>query len=926
MTEAPAIEPKCNEQPAIRSLPELLAPAGDWECAKAAVENGADAIYFGLDKFNARMRAHNFTEADLPKLMAFLHRRGVKGYVTFNTLVFENEIADAQNYLRAIIAAGVDAAIVQDVGICRLIRELSPDFPIHSSTQMTVTSAAGVEFCRELGCNLVVLARECSIKEIEKIQQGVNDELRMTNGGESDTGSPFDIRHSSFPLEVFVHGALCVAYSGQCLTSESLGGRSANRGECAQACRMPYELISDGKQVPLGDRKYLLSPQDLAGLEILPELVRVGVVSLKIEGRLKSPEYVASITRVYRGALDKLGSSRREEALTLIPKKNEPPHVGCYEDKYEMEMSFSRGLFTGWFGGTDNQKLVHARFGKKRGVFLGEVEKILRDGVAVNLVAPLKLGDGLVFDAGHPEAKEEGGRVYEIRNPKAEGRSAEIHFGYGDIDFSRVHVGDKIWKTDDPELDKRLRQTFAGDAPRFQRPIEMEVHGLAGKPLTVIVRDESGNVVKVESTMPLAKAEKLPLSEEKLRDQLGRLGGTPFSLGTLKNFLSGEVLLPVSELNRLRREAVAELDRLRSVPKRWQLVAVEGGEEGSGCPAQIPSPQPSAERRPRNRLDGEREPSTVSRCAPVDVNPRQVEKPGGEDVSRVLTNTATNLIVLVRNLAQLEVALKCGVTTMYCEFEDPKKYREAVTLFHTAYGCQTGTGNQRPEIFVAPPRIFKPGDEWILKQVRSSNADGYLVRNYDHLKFFADTRRVGDFSLNVANRMTADYFKNKFGLERVTASYDLNAMQLDALLQAAPPEWFEITIHQHMPMFHMEHCVFCAFLSSGKDYHDCGRPCDHHDVRLRDRVGAEHPLKADAGCRNTVFNSQAQTGAEFVEHLLALGVRHFRMEFLNETPEEVARTIAKYRQLLRGEISGAQLWRELKLFNQLGVTRGQMGK
>src|SRR2546430_1893169 len=155
-------------------IPELLAPAGDWDCARAAVENGADAIYFGLEKFNARMRAHNFTEADLPKLMKFLHRRGVKGYVTFNTLVFENELAEAEQYLRTMISAGVDAAIVQDIGICRLIRRLSPDFPIHVSTQMTITSAGGVEFVRELGCNLVVLARECSLKEIAKIQDEVS--------------------------------------------------------------------------------------------------------------------------------------------------------------------------------------------------------------------------------------------------------------------------------------------------------------------------------------------------------------------------------------------------------------------------------------------------------------------------------------------------------------------------------------------------------------------------------------------------------------------------------------------------------------------------------------------------------------------------------------------------------------------------------
>ena len=847
-------------------LPELLAPAGDWDCAKAAVENGADAIYFGLDKFNARMRANNFTEADLPKLMEFLHRRGVKGYITFNTLVFQNELADAEKYLRTIIAAGVDAAIVQDVGICKLIRSLSPDFPIHASTQMTITSAAGIEFARNLGCNLAVLARECSIAEIEKIRAA------------DETASSLVTRTSSLPLEVFVHGALCVAYSGQCLTSESLGGRSANRGECAQACRMPYDLISDGAQVPLGDKRYLLSPQDLSGLEVLPELVRVGVASLKIEGRLKSPEYVASITRVYRAALNKIA----EGQAAAVPAS----------DRYDLEMSFSRGLFTGWFGGNDNQKLVHARFGKKRGVYLGEIKKIVRDGVIVNLAAPVKLGDGIVVDAGKPDGKEEGGRIYEIQEPRykvAGEKLTELRFGYGSIDFLRVHVGDKIWKTNDPELDKRLRQSFAGDAPKFQRPIQIEVHGLVGKPLTLIARDEEGHVAKVESTMPLAKAEKVPLTEEKLRDQLGRLGGTPFKLGKLKNNLSGEVMVAVSELNRLRREFVAELEKLRALPKRWQLNS-HRGTEAQSLAVSISETSASL------RLGGKSE---------------------------------AQLIVLVRNLAQLEAALKCGVTTIYCEFEDPKKYREAVTLFHTAHGCsvsQPSTINhQPPGIFVAPPRIFKMGDDWILKQVRSCNADGYLVRNYDHLKFFADTRRVGDFSLNVANRITADYFKNYFGLERVTASYDLNVAQLDALLSAAPPEWFEVTIHQHMPMFHMEHCVFCAFLSSGKDYRDCGRPCDTHDVRLRDRIGAEHPLKADAGCRNTVFNSQAQTGAEFVERLLALGVRNFRVEFLNENPEEVVRTITKYRQLLRGEISGTQLWRELKLFNQLGVTRGQMG-
>jgi U32 family peptidase len=918
MTGMATTESIRNPQSAIRKLPELLAPAGDWDCARAAVENGADAIYFGLEKFNARMRADNFTAADLPRLMDFLHRRGVRGYVTLNTLVFENELADAEKYLRTMISAGVDAVIVQDAGICRLIRQLSPDFPIHASTQMTITSVAGVEFARELGCCLVVLARECSIAEIEKIQQKQDVLFGVPPLGGSPVKPPEGGTPNTLPLEVFVHGALCIAYSGQCLTSEALGGRSANRGECAQACRMPYELVSDGKLVLLGDRKYLLSPQDLAGLEVLPELIRAGVASLKIEGRLKSPEYVANITRIYRNALDQLSEGR-------VPRAPNSKKVGLAElappnDRYDMEMAFSRGLHTGWFGGTNNQQLVHARFGKKRGVYLGEVARVLRDGVVIRLEGPLKPGDGVVFDAGKPEENEEGGRVYEVHSPQSRvqsSKSVELRFGHGDINFSRVHVGDKLWKTSDPELDRRLRQSFEGDAPKFQRPIEIEVHGIVGKPLTLIAHDEFGNVAQVESSMPLAKAEKQPLTTERLREQLGRLGGTPFKLGELKNNLSGDVLLPVSELNRLRREIAVELERLRTQPKRWTLNTVGG----TGVTPVVSGVAPET---------GQRSPTAPSPCYyPQSTSHDEIRR----DAEFNPRDAGSTLIALVRNLPQLEAALQCGVTTVYCEFEDPKKYREAVTRARDAWRVARGanspsTVNRQPSpaVFVAPPRIFKPGEEWTLEQVRSCNADGYLVRNYDHLRFFANDRRIGDYSLNVANRLAADYFKNQFGLERVTTSYDLNFQQLEALLLAAPPEWFEVTIHQHIPMFHMEHCVFCAFLSNGTDFRNCGRPCDVHDVRLRDRVGAEHPLKADVGCRNTVFNSLAQTGAEYVSRMMELGVRHFRVEFLNETPDQVTQTISRYRRLLRGDITGTQLWRELKLMNQLGVTRGQMGR
>ena len=859
--------------------PELLAPAGDWDCVKAAVENGADAIYFGLDRFNARMRAHNFTEADLPALMAFLHRRGVRGYLTLNTLVFSEELADAQQYLKAAIAAGVDAAIVQDVGLCRLIREISPDFPIHASTQMTVTSSVGVKFAEELGCQLVVLARECSIKEINSIQA----DLAAANDGQG----------LSMPLEVFVHGALCVAYSGQCLTSEALGGRSANRGECAQACRMTYELFADGQRVDLGDRQYLLSPQDLSGLPVLPELIKAGVRSLKIEGRLKSPDYVASVTRVYRQALDRAIAELAQDPEMQILQPQP-------EERYELEMAFSRGLYTGWFEGIDNQTLVHAWFGKKRGVYLGNVLQVRRDSVLVEDCGPVAAGDGIVFEL--PRGKEIGGRVYGVWE---EGPDTWLEFGR-DLRLHQDFEGAALWKTSDPHLEKEVRKTFAGDRPKFQRPISIEIYGEIGIPLTAIARDQQGNVVEVSSEMPLETARNQPLDRDRLEAQFGRLGNTPFYLDALECHLKEGGIVPMGEMNRMRRSLVKQLEERRSQPKRWQLNPTatyktllppyQGGTEGGSLPS------PTATEIPKSSVNSGRSPHPP------------------------LLRGAIRASVLIRHLHQLDSVLETVESLrgdinpfdcIYCDFENPRHYKKAV---------DTVRDRQLPiEIWVAPPRITKPGENWILKQVRQANADGYLVRNYDQLEALKGDRCIGDFSLNIANPITAHYFKQNFELERLTASYDLNIDQLTGLIRPTP-QWFEVTLHQHMPMFHMEHCVFCAFLSEGTDYTNCGRPCDEYEVKLRDRTGLDHILVADEGCRNTVFNGKAQTGAEYLQPLLDLGLQRVRIEFVNESAVEILETLEQYRRLLLGEIDGGEIWRSLQLHSQLGVTRGQIAQ
>ncbi len=335
----------------------------------------------------------------------------------------------------------------------------------------------------------------------------------------------------------------------------------------------------------------------------------------------------------------------------------------------------------------------------------------------------------------------------------------------------------------------------------------------------------------------------------------------------------------MSELNRLRREAVAEIERQRIRARTWTL-----------------------------RTD----PDAVG----LALAPTPPAAP---------TLTAPELVVMVRSLPQLEAALDAEARVIYCELEDPKRYRDAVRLVASRRDDKSAPeAAGSPTLFLAPPRITKPGEDWILNQVRAAGADGYLVRNPDHLRYFAGCRCVGDYTLNVANPLTAAHFLERHGLERVTASYDLNNLQLEALLRAGPAHRIEITLHQHMPMFHMEHCAFCAFLSTGRDYRDCGRPCEKHGVQLRDRRGALHPLKADAGCRNTVYNARAQTGAEYARRFLDLGARWFRLEFLDESPAAVRQILTMYRRLLAGEITGAHLWRELKLQHQLGVTRGTL--
>jgi putative protease len=834
--------------------PELLAPAGDWEALRAAVANGADAVYFGLSNFNARARAANFTPEELPEVMRFLHDRNARGFVTLNTLIFPDELPAVAEFVKAVADAGADAVIVQDLGLVRLIRRLVPTLPVHASTQMTLTEPRGIAFVKRLGVERVVLARELSLDEIRKVT------------GQTDV-----------PVEVFVHGALCVAYSGQCLTSEAIGGRSANRGQCAQACRLPYELIVDGTRRELGDRAYLLSPQDLAAYDLIDPLIDAGVISFKIEGRLKGGPYVAATTQTYRKAID----AKLAEGAFRLSRREE----------LDLAQTFSRGFTPGFLEGVNHQTLVRGRFPKSRGVRLGKVVGHTKHGVKVQLAERLgpeeliRPGDGVLFDLGRPEEQEPGGRVWGVEVVKAHPsrrvglEAVELSFEPGSLHSAAIPIGCDVWKTDDPALRKRLEQSYVQDRPARRARVSARVAGAAGAALTLTLADEAGRSASASWPGPLELARNRPTTADEIREQLARLGDTPFELGELAVDLADSVMVPRSVLNDLRRQAAADLAARRTAVQRH------------------PVPEPDAIEHLRAGLW-----SSV---------------PQSESRTPQLT-------VLVRTLDQLDAVLAWvppdGLpqpAAVYCDFEDLRRYKDAVPRAKAA-GVPVG---------LATLRVLKPGEEGFQSPIVRAEPDVVLVRNLGSLVFFKealpDAQLVGDFSLNVANELTADLLVRE-GLVRMVPSYDLNWEQFAALVRGADPRWFETTIHQHMPMFHMEHCVFAAFLSTGKDSRDCGRPCESHRVELRDRVGANFPVHPDTGCRNTVYNSVPQSAAEYVGRMRELGLAVFRVDLLRETPAQVAPLLDRYARVVAGLDDGRTTWRELRGLNQLGVTRGTL--
>ncbi|HKP56189.1 MAG TPA: DUF3656 domain-containing protein [Polyangiales bacterium] len=849
-----------------RQRPEILAPAGTEEAFAAALASAADAVYLGLSEgFNARGRSTAFNLDALPELVRRAHAANVKLYLTVNTLVFEDELASLERLLRGVVASGVDALIIQDPATAFIARALSPEVRLHASTQMTISSPEGAAFAATLGMQRVVLPRELSTREI----------ARFT-------------RESPMECEVFVHGALCMAWSGQCLTSEAFSERSANRGQCSQACRMPYEAIVDGQRRQLGDKRYLLSPQDLAAHEALPELLEAGVHSLKIEGRYKGAAYVSTTVDSWRNWRDALLRGAADDDRERMRR-----------DVERTQLTFSRGGSLGFLHGDNHQTLVVAVTPKHRGLALGEITDVRARSVRVALTGErdfrelLHPGMGVMFElvgrAEHDPENAPGGPLFGVQF--LEDRSLELRFGQPGPDLSRVRVGDAVRLTGDPEIAREAARRV-GQPALGRIPVALRVRGRAGERLSVEARACFGArplraIREAESALAPARSGTLAratvpagfsspalrggsggLDRALLAEKLGAFGGTPFHLEELDlTELEPGLHAPVSELKRLRRELSAELETelLRN-------------------PYQEPSSQV---------------------CVPE--LRRELSRNNGDDVG------PPELVPLCRTDEQLEAVIASGLAEVELDWMEMVGLGRAVERARQA-GLR---------VTLATVRVQKPGEETYDRRIANLKPDGVLVRHWGALMHFAKHESPpsvhGDFSLNVTNSLTAHHLLG-LGLATVTASHDLNQTQLLDLLAHVPRGRVALTLHHHIPTFHNSHCVYAHLLSSGIDYRTCGRPCEAHRIALRDYAGHEHPVVVDVGCRNTVFNAFAQSAAPLVPKLLELGVRRFRVELVWERAGEVTRTLAAYRGLLAGELSAKEALHAAAVHERYGVT------
>lgn len=802
---------------------ELLAPAGSWESLVAAVENGADAVYLGGKSFNARQSAGNFDNMEIARAVEYAHVRGVRVYVTVNILLEDRELPEAAGFLHFLQKTGADAAIVQDLGLLRLAGQVVPELPLYASTQMTVHNLPGALFLKEAGIDRIVLARELSLAAVENIT-----------------------RRAGVEIEVFIHGALCVCYSGQCLMSSLIGGRSGNRGRCAQPCRLQYVLVDRSGAALAEPRQvgnYLLSPRDLNLSGQVPHLIRAGISSLKIEGRMKRPEYVATVVRIYRDLIDRAAGGGD---FSVAP-----------EEARDLAQIFNRGFTTGYFYDRPGRDLMSYKRPNNRGVFLGRIKRFDRKSGLVEIILeePLRTGDGLevwVTDGGRSAG--EVSRMYSAGKP-VDGAPAGVAVQLAVP--GRVFPGDRVFKTHDAALIERARATFTSPRGRKKIPVVFTVTAEQGQPLLIEIEDNAGFVSAAKTDIPVREALNRPLTFAYLEKQLSRLGNTPFEMAELRCRLAGRCMVPVSEINEARRKALAGLESVRAAAFR-----------------QEPVPDYLFNRRLSAALAQE-----------AVAKPRAAGQP-------VLSVTVTGLDCLKAAVAAGAEEVSFGME----RYRSRGRLAPEQIFAGSAFCAEAGV-----RFVLSSPRIIQDRDLddycRLLEKIAGRHLDGVQATNpglIGKVREITGKPVYADFPLNIFNRTTA-FFLAEAGISRVTLSPELTLEQIRRLAPFLPLP-AEVIVHGALPLMVSEYCVAGSLLGGGSK--GCSSPCAGLDCGLKDRKGVVFPVELDQFCRMHIFNSRDLCLLEDTGALAGVGVAVLRVEARREGAGYVRDVVGVYRSAL----------------------------
>ncbi|NUO93211.1 MAG: U32 family peptidase [Gemmatimonadaceae bacterium] len=805
-------------------VPELLAPAGSLEAVRAALANGADAVYLGAERFNARDEGAQLTLDEVGEACRLAHERGRRIYLTLNILLKPAELADALMFLGEAIDRGVDAAIVQDVGLVRLIQRIYPGFEIHGSTQMTVHDASGARVMQRLGIERVVLARENTLDDIRAIRAAVPD----------------------LGLETFVHGALCISYSGQCYMSGMISERSANRGSCAQSCRKDYVLDDVTNHVEL-DRGFLISAKDLAATDHLADIADAGVGCLKVEGRKKRPEYVATVTNGYRTFLDRLAAGERAA----------PPST----DVEPLAQIYSRGFTGGMYGGRAGRSYITRDHPDNRGRVLGTVLRHEGREIVVEVSAPLMVGDGVGFEA--PDVRGGASVGFTIAEVRTLSRSDDGLRQAVTLP-PRITVGDgwRVVRSSETALLEKARASYAAlpaELRARKARLDVRLFGSAGGPLkAVFVAD--GETVTVRSEINLAPASKRALDAASLREQLGRLGETPFVLGAVEQeALSPGLFLPISELNHVRQQAVDELLQRRD----WALQAK------------------LAERRAK-----------IDEALAVQTAP-----------APAIGDAPFDLVASVFTVDDARTAAAAGATTVVLDpfLRHPTPPVTRVKALAEELRAQGVTLRLRT------PTIVRPEERRVVQKW----LDLGLPMLSGHLGLVAELSAAGrdvvaDYGVNCFNQHTASELF-LLGARRIMLSLELTTEEMLAVSAPWEGTGFDVFLYGRPEGMTIEHCVLSAAFDRTPT--TCRDLCvqKHTNVQLTDPAGYTFAVATDSACRNRLLHSRPVEGSEFLPTLWRGGLRNYHLVF-NVVGDPIAQVVSGYRamleQLAHGERPG----------------------